>query len=49
MLVMVALGWSLGVQAEDPAEGFTSAIEAFQADDVDLAVEDAPWCVEGLK
>ncbi|MAV25189.1 MAG: hypothetical protein CMQ05_03600 [Gammaproteobacteria bacterium] len=32
MLVMTALGWSLGVQAEDPTEGFTSAIEACHAD-----------------
>ena len=49
MLVLVALGWSLGVQAEDPTEGCTNAIEAFEADDIDLALEEARWCVEGLE
>ncbi|MEM7363614.1 MAG: hypothetical protein AAF525_06285 [Pseudomonadota bacterium] len=49
MLLLTAVGWSLGVQAEDPTEGCSNAIEAFQAEDVDLALEEARWCVEGLE
>ena len=48
MLLQTAVGWSLGVQVDDPTEGWSTAIEAFQAEDVDLALEEARWCVEGL-
>ena len=48
MLLQTAVGWSLGVQVDDPTEGCSNAIEAFQAGDVDLALEEARWCVEGL-
>lgn len=49
MLLQTAVGWSLGVQADDPTEGRSNAIEAFQAEDVDLPLEEARWCVEGLE
>ena len=49
MSLQTAVRWSLGVQADDPMEGRSNAIEAFQAEDVDLALEEARWCVEGLE
>ena len=49
MLLQTAFGWSLGVQVDDSKEGRSNAIEAFQAEDVDLALEEARWCVEGLE
>lgn len=49
MVVFVVLGWSLSVQAEDPTQGCANAIDAFEAKDIDLALEEARWCVEGLE
>ena len=48
MLLQTAVGWSLGVQDDDPTEGCSNAIEAFQAEDVDLALVEERWCFEGL-
>jgi hypothetical protein len=47
--LLVAGAWVTPAWAESPVDGCKSAIEAFEDEDIELALEEARWCVELLE